>query len=210
MGRKPKRLKENVEDDKVEAETIEVNNQVAAAVPLKKIEIIEKWTYLLDEETGYFKYPVIPDLDDCVINKYINDKSTKSCQIYTCPYCKRIFTYSLCFKTHLYTCQNSPHCEHLYLCSYTECTFSSAKKQIVIQHYTTNHLNTITNKAGNKKPSSKAAGSLKACFEKSNYLYVNGMDYQLAFDFYKYCNTNFCSLEMLDLHLKDQTYSKYK
>jgi hypothetical protein len=209
MARKSKRLK-NLEDKTKEEPSFVEATEPEARKPLKKLEIIKQWTYLLDEETGFFKYPDLPELDDCVINKFVNDKSTRSCQIYTCPYCKRIFTYSLCFKTHLYTCQKSPHCEHLYLCSWQGCAFSSIKKQIIIQHYTMTHLGTASKAdAGRHSTDSKDPSILKARFNKANYSYVNGLDYQFAFDFYKHCNMTYTGLDIVDFHLRSQEYSKF-
>ena len=192
---------------------------------VKEFEIIKEWSYELDEETKFFKYPKIPNLDDSLLEAYISRKTSKDYQIYSCPYCEKLFTYSLCFKTHLYSCSKSPHCEYLYLCAYggndkeeeedddddddddghrgkkKSCNFKSNKKQAVIEHFKVKHLviKDIDESSFHNKHSIRQI--------KNNYLHIDDDSYLLVKDYYeKHRMRNFKNLSVLNNFLNIKNY----
>lgn len=103
---------------------------------------ITEWTYELDPETKAFTRPKLPNLSDDAIQPFLSSKSNPpKLIIYECPFCKKIFTYPLVFKTHLYSCpmnQNVP--EYTLFCSKAgQCAFKSNRKQDMLNHYAERH-----------------------------------------------------------------------
>lgn len=70
-------------------------------------EVIEAWSYELDQETKMFTRPIIPMLSDTAVKPFLSKNSKPKCVIYNCPFCERIFTYTLVFKNHLYSCEKN-------------------------------------------------------------------------------------------------------
>lgn len=70
-------------------------------------EVIEAWNYELDPETKMFTRPIIPLLSDTAVKPFLSKNSKPKCVIYNCPFCERVFTYTLVFKNHLYSCEKN-------------------------------------------------------------------------------------------------------
>lgn len=70
-------------------------------------EVIETWNYELDPETKMFTRPIIPLLSDAAVKPFLSKNAKPKCVIYNCPFCQRIFTYTLVFKNHLYSCEKN-------------------------------------------------------------------------------------------------------
>jgi len=81
---------------------------ILSEVPLLDVfnldEKIEEWNYETEPNSGLYCRPILPALSDLAIQPYLNKKSTKKSTIYDCPFCGNHFTYSLVFKTHLFSC----------------------------------------------------------------------------------------------------------
>lgn len=103
---------------------------------------IPEWVYKLDRETRQFKKPKLPTLSDNAIKPFLNP-NIKSARVtvYDCPFCKRVFTYPLPFKSHLYSCaENKNVPEYGLLCAkHPECNFMSRKRQDVLAHFNKVH-----------------------------------------------------------------------
>lgn len=103
---------------------------------------IDKWEYVLDRESRAFRRPQVPELSDAAIKPFLNPEiKSKKLTIYECPFCKRVFTYPLPFKSHLYSCEANKNVpEYVLLCAkHPNCLFQSRKKQEIIAHYTKTH-----------------------------------------------------------------------
>lgn len=109
---------------------------------------IAEWEYELDSDTKAYKKPKLPFLSDNAIKPFLNPniKSPKL-TIYQCPFCARVFTYSLPFKSHLYTCvknENVPaYC--LRCPNYPACNFMGRIKSDVFAHFSKTHTNSGDN-----------------------------------------------------------------
>ncbi len=115
---------------------------------------IEKWEYELELESKAFRRPVLPGLSDEAIKPFTSSKSKPKCVLYECPFCKRIFTYTLVFKNHLFSCQANKNVPVyvLYCARHPECEFTGQKKQEMINHYARAH----TGKSASVKKRSEA------------------------------------------------------
>jgi hypothetical protein len=205
MNKKTSNNKKKKEESKLNESKPKETEKVLVASSeeeIKKFEIIKEWSYELDEETKYFKYPKIPNLDDSILDEYISRKTNKNYQIYSCPYCEKVFTYSLCFKTHLYSCSKSPHAEFLYLCAFGDgnneesdknnhkkqkkCNYKSNKKQCVIDHYRLKHLDDDKSVLNKQKT-------------RNNHLHINSNSYSFVKNYYlNYIIKNYKKLSLIN------------
>lgn len=121
------------------------NEEDTSSPPLETFDMeakIDKWEYVLDRESRAFKKPVIPSLSDAAIKPFQNAaiKSSKL-TIYDCPFCKRVFTYPLPFKSHLYSCEENKNMpDYVLLCAkHPDCLFQSRKRLEMIAHFRKAH-----------------------------------------------------------------------
>jgi hypothetical protein len=102
----------------------------------------EKWDYELERESKAFRKPVLPGLSDEAIKPFVSSKSKPpKCVLYECPFCKRIFTYTLVFKNHLFSCAENKNVPKyaLQCVKHPECDFTGQKKQEMMKHYNETH-----------------------------------------------------------------------
>ena len=100
---KPRRGKSKRPDDSL----VEAQSNAIVLEEFNAEEVIEVWNYELDQETNMFTKPIIPLLSDAAIKPYLSKNSKPKCVIYNCPFCERVFTYTLVFKSHLYSCEKN-------------------------------------------------------------------------------------------------------
>ena len=71
-------------------------------------EVVEEWTYELDQESKVFTKPVLPALSEKAIKPYLcKESKLPKIVLYKCPFCEKIFTYTLVFCNHLYSCEKN-------------------------------------------------------------------------------------------------------
>ena len=113
---------------------------------------ITQWDYELEPDSKTFIRPKIPCLSDAAIQPYMSSKSKPpKIIVYACPFCDKIFTYTLVFKNHLYSCSDNKNVPkyQLFCVNRPACGFIGSKKQEMINHYTKEH----SAKSSPKKPS---------------------------------------------------------
>lgn len=147
-------------------------------------EKISEWEYEIDSESQVFKKPKIPNLTDNAIKSFISSKSKPpKIVIYECPYCARVFTYPLVFKSHLYSCdQNKNIPEYILYC--IKCDFKAKKKQDMVNHFTDEHLK---NESLDQEEESFSKFELTACkknqLKATSYLFVDYLVYKFTKDY---------------------------
>ena len=71
-------------------------------------QVIPEWKYELDLDSKLFFRPKLPLLSESAIEPFLNKNSKPpKCYIYDCPHCNKMFTYSLVFKNHLFSCSKN-------------------------------------------------------------------------------------------------------
>lgn len=138
-----KAAEEKIKDEPLEDDNNEEESSGPPPLDIFDMEVkIEQWEYILDRESRAFRKPKLPELSDEAIKKFLNPniKSAKL-TIFECPFCKRIFTYPLPFKSHLYSCESNKNVpNYILLCGkHPNCLFQSRKKQEIIAHFTKQH-----------------------------------------------------------------------
>lgn len=161
--------------------TIEISNEIPQAANLPKIQ---NWEFILDEETKQFKYPKLPEIAESELKKFLSPKSKPKCEIFACPYCDKVFTYVLCFKTHLFSCVKNTESNYQMLCAYNGCNFSANKKQVVLDHYKLMHL---------KQTPGKLAKNVQ-----SSYSSINSCQLSNILNYYKHIVDNYETLKPID------------
>lgn len=87
--------------------TKEINSKQNLVEKFDPDEVIESWEYELDLESRVFMKPIVPALSDAAIQPYLTKKINSKCVLYNCPFCEKMFTYTLVFKNHLYSCEKN-------------------------------------------------------------------------------------------------------
>jgi hypothetical protein len=105
---------------------------------------IEEYEYELDPESRVFTRPRLPMLSNAAIVPFLSAKAQPpKLLLYECPFCKRLFTYPLVFKNHLYSCVENklspPYLLHCVKRADGQCAFTGQRKQEMINHYAKYH-----------------------------------------------------------------------
>ena len=176
--------------------------QVVAALDTYDFEQkIDEWTYELDAETKTYMRPSVPVLAETAIAAFVSSKSRPKSTIYECPFCKRIFTYTLVFKLHLFSCSDNKNVPVyvLYCARRPQCAFSGKKKQEMINHYFACHATNAEMAASNRTVKSKRADgddqnnddsiiklskAKKGQLEVSRYFYTCADEFKFTWDYY--------------------------
>lgn len=187
-------------------------------------EKISEWKYELDLETKAFKRPKIPSLSDEAIKPFISSKSKPpKFVVYDCPFCQRVFTYPLVFKTHLYSCEKNSNVPEyiLYCAKFDKCSFKSKKKQEMLTHFAKHHSKmasfinenrTSIDPDQNDSDSNDSATEIKITNSKKNqlkltsYLYLDKSLFRFTFQYFNKCLMSLYK----NLGYIDQFYSKFK
>ena len=157
---------------KVQIAQAETNQNELDTYDINKI--VEEWDYELELENKYFKKPILPNLSEKALSQFLSKKSTKKTTIYECPFCKKIFTYPLVFKLHIFSCnENNNVPEYLLHC--VECNFKGYRKQEMIKHYLDEHVK--------ENREEKLSECKKSQLEVSRYFYINRNEYKYAFGY---------------------------
>ena len=171
---------------------------------------IDEWELVLDSETKSFLRPKIPRLNDEAIKPFISPKSIPpKIIIYDCPFCKRIFTYSLVFKSHLYTCDSNMNTPtfNLMCAKHPECGYKRKKKSEVIQHFAKVHRkrlqdseeNSMSDDDGDYGENYYKTHTKQNQLEVSRYYYLERNELSYAIDYYQnYLGSNYKRLKFID------------
>jgi hypothetical protein len=139
-------------------------------------KLVEKWDYELDLESKYFKKPILPNLSEKALIQFLSKNSNKKTVIYECPFCKKIFTYPLVFKIHIFSCIDNKNVPE-YLLNCVDCNFMGHRRQEMIKHYLDEHVKDRENKE------EKLSECKKSQLEVSRYFYINRNEYKYAFGY---------------------------
>lgn len=176
-----------------------------------KDEKITEWEYEVDQETRTYQKPKIPNLTDDAILPFISTKSKPpKVIIYECPYCVRVFTYTLVFKSHLYSCeQNKNIPEYVLFC--VKCDFKAKKKQDMVNHYTESHLKE-SNLDQDEESNSKF--ELTTCkknqLNAANYLFIDNLVLKFTQDYNRFLFEMNRSLFKIDRFLSESIWKEIK
>jgi hypothetical protein len=174
---------------------------------------VEKWEHVLDAQTKSFKRPKIPRLSDDAIKPFISSKSIPpKTIIYDCPFCARIFTYTLVFKSHLFICDSNTNTPNYnILCGkHPECEFKRKKKSEVVQHFIKAHISgkrvseddEIEDEELYYKTQTK-----QNQLEVSRYYFIDKNIFNFTLDYFRnYLNGNYKNLKFIDTFFTDNKY----
>lgn len=193
--------------------------------------VFEKWVYELDPEYKTFYKPILPALSDDALIPYLSKKSSKKSKstIYNCPFCQRVFTYTLVFKNHLYSCEKNTNVPNYYCyCKFPGCPFQGNKRQEMVNHFFKLHENEKDSSRGNdtlesKKNSNENSLNTSDDFypkmtqtkqnqlEVSRYFYIDKSEFKFTLDYFnKTIMKNYKRLKYLtDFYLKNMNGSYF-
>jgi hypothetical protein len=175
---------------------------------------VEEWEYVLDSQTKSFKRPKLPRLSDDAVKQFISPKSIlPKTIIYDCPFCARIFTYTLVFKSHLYMCDlntNTP--DYNILCAkHPECDFKRKKKSDVMQHFIKAHTGKNINDECEDDDEDQEiyykTHTKQNQLEVSRYYFLERNLFNFTCDYFRNClNGNYKNLKFIDDFFADNSY----